>query len=150
MTTPALIENLRRDEGEPGTDRPALRAYRDTVGVWTIAFGHTAGVKEGDTCTDDQAEAWLAADAAEALRGLDRDIAWWRTLDPIRQDVLAEMAFNLGLPRLLGFTAMLAAARRGDWLQASAQMLSSRWATQVGARAMRLADTMKNGAPARP
>jgi len=41
-----------------------LSAYQDSGGVWTIAYGHTEGVKQGDTCTVAQAEAWLAEDAA--------------------------------------------------------------------------------------
>jgi lysozyme len=41
-----------------------LGAYEDQAGVWTIGFGHTAGVKQGDTCTREQAAAWLASDAA--------------------------------------------------------------------------------------
>jgi lysozyme len=44
-----------------------LAAYQDTGGVWTIGFGHTAGVKEGDTCTPEQAATWLAVDAAPLL-----------------------------------------------------------------------------------
>lgn len=41
-----------------------LTAYQDSGGVWTIGIGHTAGVKAGDTCTEEQASAWLAEDAA--------------------------------------------------------------------------------------
>jgi GH24 family phage-related lysozyme (muramidase) len=44
-----------------------LVAYKDTGGVWTIGWGHTAGVKQGDTCTTAQADAWLAEDAAPLL-----------------------------------------------------------------------------------
>lgn len=38
-------------------------AYQDSGGVWTIGFGHTAGVKEGDICTIEQAAEWLNQDA---------------------------------------------------------------------------------------
>ena len=44
-----------------------LVAYQDSGGVWGIGFGHTAGVKEGDTCTPAQAAQWLASDAAPLL-----------------------------------------------------------------------------------
>lgn len=40
-----------------------LTAYQDSGGVWTIGFGHTAGVKEGDTCTREQAALWMGEDA---------------------------------------------------------------------------------------
>jgi lysozyme len=39
-----------------------LTAYQDSVGVWTIGYGHTAGVHAGQTCTQEQADAWLAED----------------------------------------------------------------------------------------
>jgi len=44
-----------------------LAAYLDTGRVWTIGWGHTAGVKEGDTCTAAQADAWLAEDGQPLL-----------------------------------------------------------------------------------
>jgi lysozyme len=44
-----------------------LVAFQDPGGVWTIGLGHTAGVKEGDTCTPEQAAAWYAVDAAPLL-----------------------------------------------------------------------------------
>lgn len=45
-----------------------LKAYWDKDGrVWTIGFGHTRGVKEGDTCTLEQATTWLAQDCAPLI-----------------------------------------------------------------------------------
>jgi lysozyme len=44
-----------------------LTAYQDSGGVWTIGFGHTAGVEPGDTCTPEQAAQWLAVDATPLL-----------------------------------------------------------------------------------
>lgn len=41
-----------------------LTAYQDSGGVWTIGFGHTAGVKEGETINQSQAAMLLFADAA--------------------------------------------------------------------------------------
>ena len=43
----------------------ALTAYQDTAGVWTIGYGHTAGVKRGDRCTLYQAEQYLKEDLAK-------------------------------------------------------------------------------------
>ena len=44
-----------------------LEAYEDSGGVWTIGFGHTFGVKQGMTCTPDEADAWLSEDAKPLL-----------------------------------------------------------------------------------
>jgi lysozyme len=49
-----------------------LKAYQDEKGIWTIGYGHTSGVKEGDTCTFEQAEAWLKEDLSEAVKAVDR------------------------------------------------------------------------------
>lgn len=43
-----------------------LEAYRDGGGVWTIGYGHTKGVKAGDTICSTRAEMLLDADLAEA------------------------------------------------------------------------------------
>jgi lysozyme len=139
--TPQLVDDLKRDEGL------RLDAYRDTRGVWTIGYGH-AGVAPGTTWTLDEADAQLAVDIAATAAELDERLPWWRGLDDVRQDVLCEMAFNLGVEGLLGFTGALRRIRAGDYAMASAQMLLSAWAGQVGARARRLAAMMKTGARA--
>ena len=43
----------------------ALTAYQDSVGMWTIGYGHTAGVKKGDKITRYQAEQFLKEDLAK-------------------------------------------------------------------------------------
>ena len=53
-----LIAAIKRMEG------CILSAYQDSVGVWTIGYGHTKGVKKGDRCTPYQAEQWLKEDLA--------------------------------------------------------------------------------------
>ena len=42
-----------------------LKAYQDSVGVWTIGFGHTKGVREGDEITQDMAETMLEEEMPE-------------------------------------------------------------------------------------
>jgi lysozyme len=59
--------------------------------------------------------------------------------------VLISMAFNLGVQGLLGFTRMLSYSQDGDYSGAAEEMLSSKWATQVGNRAVELAGMMENG-----
>ena len=62
----------------------------------------------------------------------------------VRQDVLIEMVFNLGLPRVLGFRKMLAALSNDDYSEAARQMLDSKWHKDVGNRADRLAWRMEH------
>jgi lysozyme len=72
-----------------------LEAYDDGTGVWTIGYGHTRGVKQGDTCTQRQAERWLVDDLAEAEADLERLIVA-DELTEAQRDALASFFFNLG------------------------------------------------------
>lgn len=73
------------------------------------------------------------------------NIAFAHLLDDARLDVLINMCFNLGIYRLLGFKKMLAALERRDYIQASIEMMDSRWAKQVGGRAVELSVQMQTG-----
>lgn len=57
-----LIKKLKEFEGYRDV------AYRDSAGVLTIGFGTTRNVKEGMTCTEEQAERWLREDLELAER----------------------------------------------------------------------------------
>jgi len=56
-----------------------------------------------------------------------------------------DMAFNMGVPRLCKFKKMWAAIYAGDYNTAAIEMLDSRWATQVGTRAIKLSKAMEEG-----
>ena len=137
--TPQLFDDLKRDEGF------RLHAYQDTRDVWTIGYGH-AHVAPGTIWTQAQADAQLNIDVARAVAGLDHVLPWWRTLDDVRQDVMAQLSFNMGMAALSEFKNTLAAIKAGNWNLASGGMLASKWAGQVGARATRLAAMMRTGA----
>ena len=138
---PELIDQIKRDEGL------RLKAYWDPIGkVWTVGYGHTGpDVTEGTVWTLAQAEAALAEDLNTAADEVDRAFPWAEQMGVVRWSVLVNMAFNMGLDGLEEFHMMLAAAQRGDWVEAAAQMLESLWATQVKGRALRLAQQMRTG-----
>lgn len=71
-----------------------LKAYRCPAGVWTIGYGHTRGVKAGDVCTREQAEAWLRADLEEAERDVLRLVK--SPLSDNQFSALVSWTFNLG------------------------------------------------------
>jgi lysozyme len=62
-----------------------------------------------------------------------------------RQAVILSMLFNLGRPRFDKFQNMQAALLGGDYTLASHEMLDSRWANQVGRRAIEMSDMMQSG-----
>lgn len=131
-----LLVRLRADEGL------RLFPYLDTVGKVTIGYGRNL-TDRGISALE--AEALLARDAEDAIRECRQRFEWFDSLSSARQIVVVSMAFNLGLPRLMAFVNFLAAVKRRDFTTASAEMLKSAWATQVGARADRLAEMMRHG-----
>ena len=66
-------------------------------------------------------------------------------VDSIRQLVLMDMAFNMGVPRLCKFINMWAALEQHDYNKAADEMLDSKWAKQVKSRATNLAHSMQYG-----
>ncbi len=131
-----LTDELLRDEGL------RLKPYTCTAGKLTIGVGRNL-TDRGITKTE--AMLMLAHDIDDCCDDLDRALPWWRTLDPVRQRVLANMCFNLGLAKLLTFKNTLAAVEAGDYLRAADGMRASLWARQVGQRAERLAQMMATG-----
>jgi lysozyme len=84
-----------------------LRAYPDpaTGGApWTIGYGHTAGVQPGDTCSREQALAWLRQDLAWAEAAVNHLVSV-----PIAQgqfDAVVSFTFNLGQAALARSTLL--------------------------------------------
>lgn len=69
-------------------------------GIWTIGYGHTSGVKEGDTCTMDQAQTYLAADVSVAVAAINKLVT--RKLTQNQFDALCSLCFNIGVANFAG------------------------------------------------
>ena len=91
------------------------------------------------------AEEWLMRELEEVASGLN-ELLWFRALDNVRQGVLIEMAYNLGMAGLMGFRNMIAAIQEGNWVEAKIQGLDSKWHRQVGKRAQTLMKRMETDA----
>src|SRR3990167_1261855 len=85
------------------------RAYRDSVGVWTIGYG--TNLQELDI-DEPLAARWLARKLAEAERELEQ-FGWYAGLTTTRQRALIELVYNLGLPRGLFFLGIVGALEGG-------------------------------------
>jgi lysozyme len=88
-----LLEFLRWQEGLPG-GKPALVAYQDKGGVWTIGYGRTKNVSTGDRCSPEQAEAWLYQDASHFMHNVLAMVAIELTRYEV--DACTSLAFNIG------------------------------------------------------
>ncbi|EGP07326.1 hypothetical protein CSIRO_3058 [Bradyrhizobiaceae bacterium SG-6C] len=108
-----------------------------------MTIGYGLNLQEGIS----QAEAeWLLKN--RILVGINNArslIPSFDALSDARKIAFANMAYNLGATRMKGFKNMLSAVSKGDFRKASAEMLSSLWARQVGARARRLAAMVDKG-----
>ena len=119
------------------------RIYTDTVGVRTIGYGCALDIGWPEPFA--AAVAKLQIEAAELeCEAFD----WYRDLDPMRQSVVIEMVFNLGMAKFQGFRHLIDAISRKDYATAAREMLSSLWARQVKGRAIRLAHIIETGADA--
>lgn len=118
-----------------------LELYTDTVGKVTGGVGHNF---TDNGISPAVCDLMLDEDIGRAINDL-KTFRWFNGLDDMRQRVLVDLVFNIGLPRLRGFRLMLAAVEAGDFEEASQQMLDSLWAHQVGHRAIRLAQMMATG-----
>ena len=140
-----LIAQLKRHEGL------SLKAYRCPAGKLTIGYGHNLdakpvpGLNELSEINEDQAGRLLIADVRDATRETLDAFRWAAMLDETRLCVLVNMAFNLGVGRLCGFTRFLEALSVGDYETAATEMLDSKWADQVKHRALELSMQMRTG-----
>lgn len=136
MIPPELFDQLKRDENF------RQFPYLDSLGFLTIGYGRNLVVKG---LTKSEASLLLSNDIDQAWSQCIVSIPSFKFLGPIRQSVLANMAFNLGIHGLLKFKRMLAAIAAGDYELASKHMLDSLWHEQVGERAERLAKQLLTG-----
>ncbi|CAJ6884797.1 glycoside hydrolase [Burkholderia pseudomallei] len=121
-----------------------LTAYQDSVGVWTIGYGHTGSdVYKGLTITQEQAEAFLMKDIAKAAAAVNRLVTLDRAgapdtdgLPDLTQeefDALVDFTFNLGAGNLASSTLLKklnagdiegAAAEFPKWVHAGGKVLA--------------------------
>jgi lysozyme len=134
-----LTEQLRRDEGVKAS------AYQDHLGYWTIGVGRLIDERKGGGLRPDEIDYLLANDIKDREQALSAALPWFKDLDPVRQGVLLNMAFQLGTAGLLAFKQTLRLVSEGNYSDAALQMVQSKWASQTPERATRLAKQMKDG-----
>ena len=89
-----------------------LIAYKCSAGVWTMGYGHTTGVKEGDVCTQEEAEKLLRGDIFKFEEYVQDSVKV--DLDQSQFDALVAWTFNLG-PGNLRSSTMLKKLNNGEY-----------------------------------
>lgn len=129
-----LRKTIIRHEGS------RLKMYQDTLGIWTIGVGHN--IQEKGISPDVMALI-LEEDLAESIADLKRNISFFSDLPEQIQEALVNLCFNMGIPRLLQFKKTLAYLRDEDFKSAANELLDSRYAAQVGQRAIEISDMIR-------
>ncbi|MDR3347058.1 MAG: glycoside hydrolase family protein [Helicobacteraceae bacterium] len=125
-----------------------LKAYLDTLGYWTIGYGHLLGKSDHpaiETIDKDEAEKLFEVDFEIALKDAKALVFEWDAMGEARQAVVINMAFNLGFNKLRKFAKMISHIEGKRYAQASIEMLDSLWAKQVGKRSTKLSRQMETG-----
>jgi lysozyme len=147
MNRQEVFETLKIDEGVE------YKVYADHLGLHTFGVGHL--IVEGDPewgqpfeTPVSEERVWEAFDA-----DLNIAIAECHQLFPgdefegfpeEAQQVIVNMMFNMGRPRLSGFKKFIAACKEGDWKTAAVEGRDSKWYRQVTNRAERLMVRLEN------
>jgi len=119
-----------------------LKPYQCTAEKLTIGVGRNI---EDRGITEDEARYLLKNDIKIVEDELLEKKPVVAGLDAVRQRVLVDMGFNLGIPTLLKFQNMWTAIEEEDFETAAEEAMDSRWAKQVGRRAERLCQAMATG-----
>jgi lysozyme len=125
-----------------------LAPYKCSANHWTIGWGHSLtahGEAIPTSISLSKAREYFSQDLIDAISACETIFTGWNDIDDVRQAILVDMAFNLGGPGLRKFKKMIAAVNNRRWNRASVEMLDSRWANQVGSRAVELARMMESG-----
>ena len=120
-------------------------AYQDSLGYWSIGIGRCIDKRKACGLSDDEMMYLLNNDVVNSRKELSH-YEWFNTLDEVRQDVLVELHFNIGLDKLLQFHQTLAAIENKDFKAAAMHLLNSMWAIQVGkVRSQNMANRLESG-----
>jgi len=139
-----------------------LNVYQDHLGIDTVGIGRNLedrGITDGELSyinktmddiydsghTEEEAYYLCMNDIAIVEKELLENKPIVNQLNDVRQMVLVDMAFNMGVPRLMKFVNMWLAIEKVNYPLACEEMIDSKWASQVGNRAMKLSLAMKNG-----
>ena len=130
------VRQLMRHEGfEP-------KPYKCPAGKLTLGFGKNI---EDGSIPYEVALFWLEYDVEDCDKLLSEKLSFYHALSDNRKSVLINMCFNLGFKGLTKFKRMMLELIKEDYKAAAKEMIRSKWASQVGQRALELEQLMIEG-----
>ena len=144
MNVDKLREQLEIDEG------CVYEIYKDHLGYATFGIGHLVlecdaehGQSVGTSVSTDRVVEAFESDVQSVLSDCDILYPDFSSLPEEAQQVIANMMFNMGRPRLSKFKGMKRGVDARDWNQAADEMVDSTWYRQVTNRADRLVERIR-------
>lgn len=117
-----------------------LKAYECPNGYTSIGIGRnldTTGI------TEEEALLLLDNDIVECFRALDKQWEIWRTFPERAQMIVLDLVFNMGINTWMSFRKTRAYMELGEWEKAGDELLNSKYAKQVGRRAIFNSEELK-------
>lgn len=118
-----------------------LKPYYCSEGKLSIGVG--LNLEEG--ITPEEALMLLDSRVNSAINEITRDFLWYQKLNDVRKAVIVNMVYNMGISRFKGFKKTIQFIEDKNYKQAAKEMLDSKWANQVGDRAIELSQMMEEG-----
>ena len=134
-----LTDMLIKHEGSKS------HAYMCTANKVTVGVGRNIDPEGGIGLTKDEISFLLKNDIERVEDELSRRLPWILELSDVRIDALIDICFNLGLPRFLKFAKALDALEQREYDRAADEFMDSRWAKQVGQRAVTVSNMIRTG-----
>jgi len=120
-----------------------LKPYRCTSDKLTIGVGRNI---EDRGISHATAMQMLNEDIDICINELQQTLSYWNDLPSRVKEGLINLCFNMGISRLMAFKKTFAYLRSGDFSKAADELLDSRYANQVGQRAVDVANMIRDGA----
>tara|TARA_R100001594_G_C3946896_1_gene242059 strand:- start:16 stop:468 length:453 start_codon:yes stop_codon:yes gene_type:complete len=130
-----LGDQLAEDEGFRS------KPYKCTEGVWTFGHGFTWITEEESLVL--LRGGTLKGRAYELEQRVSDAFDWYDEMPPKIKDVVLNMCFNLGIRGFSKFKKAIQNMKDRKWEASADEMLDSLWARQVGNRAKRLANIVR-------
>ena len=134
-----LVEQLKIHEGV------RTHAYLCSESKITCGVGRNLDSDGGIGLSEDEIDFLLNNDIKRCRQELEFHFDWLKELDDVRQDAMINLCFNIGITSLKKFSKALAAMNVHDYETAATEFLDSRWASQVGTRALDVTDMIRTG-----
>lgn len=125
------------------TEHEGFRSKPYTCPAGKLTIGYGTNIQDG--ISKEEAKLLLDYRLEHKFAELALAMPVIHQLDDVRQGVLLNMAYQLGVPRLLHFRKMWTHVHNSNWSKAADEMLDSKWAKQTPNRALQLAEIMRTG-----